>query len=144
MFQRLTSLLLSVILLACPFFCRVGDCCAHDYAISDTAVDTTTESCCHHCDDDSAAAASEADGRIPNSPSPHQPLERCADPCLCNGAVLNAADSTAAVSHTWLSPTSRLVGHLLFRADVERHVLANGPPPSSGREIRHARMSLLI
>ncbi len=142
MFQRQISLFLSLVLLACPFFCRVGDCCAHE---CDTAVDTATESCCHHSDENSAVACTEADARIPDSPSPHQPLERCADPCLCNGAVLNAADATAAaVSQVWLSPNSGLANCLSSHADVERHVLANGPPPSSGRDIRHARMSLLI
>ncbi len=148
MFRRLTSLVLTGVLLVCPFLCQTDACCAGTDAAANDAVSSQsalTQSCCTRCDAGHDESASEGAVASHHRRAPCQPSERCADPCLCNGAVLSSTDVTAPPDDSSHS------------ASLPSPVAASGccvalgslspescPPPLSGRDIRHARMSLLI
>ena len=147
MFRCLTTLVLTGVLLVCPFLCQTDACCAGTDAAANDAVasqSVQTQSCCTHCDAGLDASANE-NAVAHHHESPCKPSERCADPCLCNGAVLSSTDVTA------LPDDSNLPAPLPSRATASQSCVAvgslspaTGPPPLPGRDIRHARMSLLI
>lgn len=148
MFRRVTSLVLTGVLLVCPFLCQTDACCAGTDAVANDAVSSQsaqTQSCCTRCDVGHDESANEDAVAPHHHEAPCQPAERCADPCLCNGAVLSSTDATA------LPDGNDLPAPLPSRVAASQSCVATGrlspasaPPPLSGRDIRHARMSLLI
>jgi hypothetical protein len=155
MLRSLTSLVLTTVLLVCPFLCRTGSCCA---GVGTAACAETSRQipqslpCCTLCQADDAGNAGQADVRVgtatesPQHSDPCPPPERCADPCLCNGAVLSLTDANTLPDRGAPLPAFVPAGAVVAALDIA--VLAPAfllePPSLSGRDIRHARMSLLI
>jgi len=148
MFRRLTSLVLTTVLLVCPFLCQTDACCADDEpspSVEAPSQVAASASCCGVCEPSRDEAAIEHSVDPPHREAPCHPIEPCADPCLCNGAVLNSTDVT-------FSPDGCRFATPLISVAIASRICAtswsstpaSGPPPLSGRDIRHARMSLLI
>ncbi|MBI1314730.1 hypothetical protein GC176_25840 [bacterium] len=147
MFRRFASLVLTIVLLVCPFLCRTGACCDAAGCADPTSLEAAhPASCCSVCDLRHASTESASvNGSTPEHKRPCPPLERCADPCLCNGAVLSSTDANALPNcDALLTPLALTEVVVLIDFSVRTAAFMPEPPHPSGREIRHARMSLLI
>lgn len=155
MSRLLTNLILIAVLPVCPLLCQTVACCAAD-EISPAApgqkAAVEVPACCAACPAHTDPAGRSTDSAPSSTPGrdapcppadPCSPGDRCADPCLCNGALVltNVADQPAA-SPSLTAP---------LPAGPERHAgslaTAGGSHPAEmlpQRDVIHARMSLRI
>ncbi|WP_299463787.1 hypothetical protein [uncultured Gimesia sp.] len=123
MIAKLLSLLLTTLILACPFNCMLEN---------SEGTEAASPPCCSHCRSES-----------PENPLvPQTPANDCCQ-CLCAGAIIEGSSQIdlAATTLVWAEMTLPDAQFQLLSLNSQHNKVLFEPDNSSGRELRCLQMS---